>query len=243
MRTMLSMMSRTRAGATALVLTVSLASLGAAGAGRTAVTPQKGEMPKDSPGWVVVGDDVFTPWQFEPMRWTDSARYHYREGQEKAAAGELRKAASWLRYAAANALPISKGALETAARDLHALAVDIEHGQVVGANRLDHAIAEADHALASWHYFKAKASSAAKGDESRAAGDLYAAARYLRHAANSVRYSHASDAEDFFDEVDRYGGIMDDEEIPPTRLASDLAKLEIELQRMGDTLSKTAAVS
>jgi hypothetical protein len=198
----------------------------------------KGEKPKDSPGWVVVEDEVWYPWRFEPMVWEHNARVHYRQHEEEAAANELRKAESWLRFAQGHALPETRKALEAAASDLHSLAADIGHGKVVKAARLDLALAQADHALAEWHYFKAR-DALGRLEASDAAMHLRSAARYLEHAATSARLEYGAETAAFFEDIDEDGRVIDEvATIEPDRLASHLAALEREISRMATTLDE-----
>jgi hypothetical protein len=199
-----------------------------------------GEKPKASPGWIVIEEDFWVPWRFEPIDWLHDARVHYRQKEEKAAANELRKAETWLKFAASHALPETKKSLETAAADLGALANDIAQGKLVTANRLDYAMASADNALARWHYFKAK-DSLGRSDEKVAAQHLEAAARYLQHAANSARYEYGADTVLFFEDVSKYGDFATDEVIvEPNRLADNLQSLEKAIQQMSGVLKKSA---
>jgi hypothetical protein len=200
----------------------------------------KGEKPKDSPGWMVVEDEVWYPWRFEPMLWAHNAQVHYRAHEEHAAANELRKAESWLRFAQGHALPETRKALDAAASDLHSLAADLGQGKVVKAARLDYALARADHALAQWHYFRAK-EGAARSEQADAAMHLRAAARYLEHAAASARYDHGAEAATYFDDVDEYGRVMDEgATIEPDRLARQLTALERQIHKMATTLDEVA---
>jgi pyruvate/2-oxoglutarate dehydrogenase complex dihydrolipoamide acyltransferase (E2) component len=200
----------------------------------------KGDQSGDSAHSVVVKDAIWYPWRFEPMVWEDNARVDYRHHEEKAAVDELGKAESWLRFAASNALPETRKALEAAASDLHSLAGDLEQGKVVKADRLDYAVARADEALAQWHYFKAK-EGAARSEEADAAMHLRTAASYLEHAAASARYPYGPKTTRFFEDIDEYGRVIDEgATIEPGPLASHLAALEQEIHRMATTLDEAA---
>jgi len=201
----------------------------------------KGDQPEASPGWVVVENEVWYPWRFEPMAWEHNARVHYRQHEEKAAASELRKAESWLKFARADALPETQKALDTAASDLHSLARDLDQGKVVKASRLDYALARADHALAQWHYFKAR-DQVARSEEADAALHLRTAARYLEHAATSARFEYGPETAEFFEDVDEYGRVIDETAVvEPDRLASNLTGLEREINKMATSLDEAAA--
>jgi hypothetical protein len=229
-------MKRTSVLAIAALLGAGLSSARAAEAAKDT----KGEKLKDSPSSLVVEDEVWYPWRFEPMTWEHNARMHYRQHEEQAAANELRKAESWLKFARGHALPESRKALDSAASDLHFLAADLEQGNVVKADRLDYALARADEALAQWHYFKAR-DSLARLEEGDAAMHLRTAARYLEHAATSARWEYGPETTTFFEDMDEYGRVLDEgTTIEPDLLASHLTALESEINRMATTLDETA---
>jgi hypothetical protein len=188
----------------------------------------------------VVEDEVWYPWRFEPMLWEHNARVHYRQHEEEAAANELRKAESWLRFAEGHALPETRKALEAAASDLHSLAADIARQEVVKAARLDLALARADHALAQWHYFKAR-DALGRLEASDAAMHLRSAARYLEHAAASARLEYGAETAAFFESIDEDGRVIDEvATIEPDRLSSRLTSLEREISKMATTLADVA---
>jgi hypothetical protein len=200
----------------------------------------KSTEPADSSGQVVIEDEVWYPWRFEPMTWEHNAWMHYRQREEKAAAHELRKAESWLKLAASHALPRSRSALDSAASDLHSVAADLEQGNVVKAARLGYAVARADDALAQWHYFKAR-ENAAQSEEGDAALHLRTAARYLEHAADSARSEYGPETTSFFEDIDEYGRVIDEGvAIEPADLAGHLDALERELKKMEKVLDATA---
>lgn len=200
--------------------------------------------PDDSSGRVEVTEEIWYPWRFEPMIWEDNAWMHYRRHEEKEAAVELRKAESWLKFAGLHALPQSREALQRAASDLDSLATDLEHGQVEQAIVLRDALARADHALAQWHYFKARGRSDkadAAAEEADAALNLRTAARYLEHAAASVYDENGPETTTFFEDIDEYGRIIDQGvSIEPAQLARYLDAIQRELDRMAKTLETTA---
>ncbi|MGD8896974.1 MAG: hypothetical protein PVJ73_13135 [Acidobacteriota bacterium] len=230
------MMRKTSLLTIAALLGAGLASACAAENGRT--EDKKAEKPADSPSVAVIEDDVWLPWRFEPLVWEDSAQVHYRQKEEKAAANELRKAESWLKFAASHSLPESKKALQAAESDLASLAADLEQGNLVDATRLDYALARADHALAQWHYFRARAA-LGQMEETAAATDLRTAARYLQHAADSARYEYGPDTATFFEDMDEYGRAVDEgTTIEPNFLTSHLTALEREIQKMATTLDE-----
>lgn len=193
-----------------------------------------------SSGQVVVHEQVWYPWRFEPMAWEHNAWVHYREHEEQAAARELRRTESWLKYAASHALPESRKALETAVSDLDSVATDIEQGKVVEADRLGYALARADHSLAEWHYFKAR-QGVARSEELDAAVHLRTAARYLEHAAASARDEYGPESTSFFEDLDEYGQVLGEGvTVEPSQLAAHLDALEHDLKKMGKTLDEAA---
>ena len=193
----------------------------------------KGEKPTATPGWIVIEDDFWYPWAFEPIYWFDSAESHYRQRQEKAAASELRKAESWLNFAATHAQPITKKSLDEASAALKALADDLDKGKIGSMRDLDSAMVKANKALAEWHYFKAD-QNLAKSEEKDAAQNLQAAARYLKKAADSARYQYGSEFVSVYDDL--FGWTVTD--VVPNTLKSNLAVVKTEIGRLAATLKK-----
>ena len=60
--------------------------------------------------------------------------------------------------AAGHAMPETKKHLQEAATELKSVATDLEAGNVIAAKRLDASLAKAAHALATWHFYRAKES-------------------------------------------------------------------------------------
>jgi hypothetical protein len=155
-------------------------------------TKEKGAKPAASPGWIIIEEDVWTPLRFEPLLSLDSIRYHYRRGEEIAAANQIDKAVSWLKLAAGHAMPITEEKLTTAIGELTAVAKDLRSGSTVAAANMDASLARAATALSEWHYYKAKESWGK--DETQDAGrNLEMAAHYLQNAANSAHYEFGPD--------------------------------------------------
>jgi hypothetical protein len=195
----------------------------------------KGEKPKDSPGWIVVEENIWCPWRYEPLDWFHDAEMHYRQSEEKSAAAELRKCDNWLHFAASHALPITKKSLDAAASDLKSLADDLDKGEVLRARDLDRALTKASQALAEWHYFNADRQ-IARNDERYAAENLQAAARYLRYAADSARYEYG---DDFITTYEDLTGWTFTERVP-NNLDKNLTVIKNELTKLGSVLSKSA---
>jgi hypothetical protein len=227
------------------LLTAGLSSACTANADRAKDTG--GKEPNRASGGLEMKEEVWYPWRFESLVWEDDAWMHFRQHEEKAAADELRKSESWLKFAASHALPQSREALEAAASDLDALATDLEQGNVVKASRLRYAVARADDALADWHYFKARDGAGRSEDgtaaeeEADAALHLRTAARYLEHAAASARIEYGPQTTSFSEDIDEFGRVVDEgATIEPAHMARHLDDLEHELKTMAKTLEATA---
>jgi len=188
---------------------------------------------------VVVEEFFFFPWRYEATNWLHNARVHYRASQEKAAASEVRKAEAWLKYAAGHAQPMTKKSLQTAADDLGHLATDLQNGTLQDSRRLDLAFAKANHALAEWHYCRAH-DTLGHQEARDAAQNLDAAAQHLKNAAESANYEFGKDTVTLFDVIERDGRVVEETvTIDQNRLAKNLEAVEVELKKMGETLSKS----
>lgn len=175
----------------------------------TTKTPEakvKGDKPAASPGWIIIEEDFWYPLRFEPLFSFDAARTHYRRNEEKAAAGKIDQAVSWLKLAAGHAMPITKEKLTTAATDLEKVAKDLRSGNLTDAAKMDSALASASKALGEWHYFKAK-ESWGKSEEQDAGRDLAMAAEYLQHAANSAHYQFGPDTREVITKTYDHGKV------------------------------------
>jgi TPR repeat protein len=199
-------------------------------------TKEPGTKPAASSGWGVVEEDWYFPLRYEPGRSLYNARRHFRHAEEKAAANEIDKAASWLQYAAEHGYPETHKSLSEAARALQLLAADLRSGKTAAAGSVDQLIAKAEHALATWHYFKA-ANSLAQDELTWAAADLQAASSYLRNAAASVHYEFGSDKIVLFDSLDKEGNLVLEGSV-----AFPHSELEQHLQSVHDELDKLAEV-
>ncbi|MEZ6097832.1 MAG: hypothetical protein R3E01_02560 [Pirellulaceae bacterium] len=200
----------------------------------------KGDKPAASPGWVVIEEDWWYPLRFDSVFALDSARYHYRRHEETAAANEIDRAVTWLKYASGHAMPITKEKLDASVRDLTTLAADLRAGRLTDGARLDGAMARASHALAEWHYYKAK-ESYGKSEEGYAAQDLEAAVAHLQHAANSAHYQYGSDTITLFETIRNNGKtVSETKTVDHNLLGKHLDGIEKAVKEMGETLQKAS---
>ncbi len=174
------------------------------------------------------------PLYLETNNWFHNAEMSFRQKEEKAAAGELRKAVSWLDYAASHAQPVTKKSLQDASASLKTLATNLQFGNVVSARSLDVAMAKSSHALAEWHYFNAKDSKLAKNEENWAAQNLKAAAAYLKSAADSARYEYGDEFISVYDDIFGWEEI----DFTPNTLATNLSAIKVELDKVAKALEK-----
>jgi hypothetical protein len=206
----------------------------------TAAVAKKGERPVASPGWVIVEEDFWFPLRFEPLYSLDSARYHYRRREEKAAANEIDKTVSWLKLAAAHAMPITKEKLTAAMDELTTVAKDLRAGNITAAERLDASLARAAHALADWHYYKAK-ESWGKNEEQDAGHNLELAAEYLQHAANSAHYQFGPDTQEVITKTYHDGKVTSEStHFDHNTLGLHLQAIEKAVKELGETMNKAA---
>lgn len=205
-------------------------------------TKVKGPQPPASPGWIVIEEEFYTPWFYAPLDSYHEARVHFRAREEKAAASELRKAETWLRYASTNALPNTKLALEEAGANLHNLAFDLESGNTVYARQLDAAMARASQSLAQWHYYKANENigRADDADSKMAAKHLSAAARHLNSVANSIHYDNRAESAEYYDQIDDIETVIYANGSFNKQLIEDnVRSLDKEIQKMAAALKNT----
>jgi len=216
----------------AILASTALAAAGAY-ADTSSVTTDK---PVADPGWVVVQEDWFYPLRLESAEALNNARYLYRRDNERAAADEIRKAASWLTYASSHALDHTKQALVSARTDLLTLAEDLDTGKLADAARLDTALSHASSALAEWHYYRAR-EEFGRSDAIDAARDLEAAATNLENAAASAHFQYGPDTITVFDEVYRDGKLVSqDRTIDNDMLGKHLDGIQKAVEQMAITL-------
>ncbi|MEZ6069556.1 MAG: hypothetical protein R3C10_04625 [Pirellulales bacterium] len=139
-------MSKRNLYAAALCVTAATIAGNASFAAAKDAKATNGDKSQKNPEWVVVEQSWFYPLRFDPVLVLDSARYHYRRGEEDAAASDVRRAIGWLDYAASHAMPITKSKIEDAKSTLQGMADDLENGRITSAVTLDSALASASRA-------------------------------------------------------------------------------------------------
>ncbi len=208
----------------------------AAEAPSNAVKPAVAEK-HGAPNWVIVEEDFWFPLRFEPLETLDAARYQFRRNEEKAAASEIQKAISWLNLAASHAMPETKKDLTTAASELKTVARDLESGNLNDAERFESALRQASHALATWHYFRAK-ESWGKTEAEDAGHDLIMAANYLQNAAESARFEYGPKTQEVITDIFKNGKLISSEShTEHDWVLKDLEGVEGALKELGTTLN------
>ncbi len=201
-------------------------------------TEVKGEKPKESPGWIILEEDWYFPLRFDSLVSMNNARVLYRKHEEKAAASELRRAVTWLKFAESHAEPITKSKLTTAASELTTLADDLDQGKLRDAAVMESSLARASSALAKWHYFKAR-ESWGQSDEKYAAQYLQAAVAHLKHAAGSAHYEYGPDTVTIFDQLTQSDVTTSEAEtFDHNVLGKHLDAIESAVKEMSDHLMK-----
>lgn len=198
----------------------------------------EGDKPAAQPGWVVVEEDWWYPLRMDAVDALSSARDYYRRNNERAAADEVRRAASWMTYAANQAASHTKIALLGARTNLLTLADDLDTGKMADAARLDGALAEASSALAEWHYHRAR-EEFDRHDSAKAAEDLEAAAGHLENAARSAHFQYGPDTVTVFENVYRDGKtISEGKTIDNDVLGKRLDGIKDAVDRIADVLKQ-----
>jgi len=205
---------------------------------QSASAEDKGDKPKDSPGWIVLEEDFWTPLRFEPVESLDSIRYHFRRNEEKAAANEIDKAVSWLRLAEGHALPITKEKLTNSANELTTVASDLRVGKIGAAADMEATLARAAQALGEWHYYKAS-ESWGENEEQDAGRDLAMAANYLQNAANSAHYQFGPDTTEVITDYYKHGWWESKAvTIDHNKLGKDLETIQKAMKQLSEKLKK-----
>ena len=195
----------------------------------------KGAKPESSPGWVVIEEEWWNPFVYDFSTGLHKAREHYRVREEKAAAVEIDKAISWLKYAQSHAKRTTAEDLATAQADLMDFSASLKSGKTVLANKLDAAFAHASVALARHHYFQS-GKSMAEGDLQTAGRYLMAATDLLRNAAQSANIEYGREAVNIYDDYAPYGYWDDTIVFEKSKLESNLATIQSELESLAAKL-------
>jgi len=221
-----------------ILITVLTLGIGATGAVALAAKSDHDNDKAAEPATIVVEEDFWGPLVYEPYDSLVNLERYYTRNEMQAAAHEVARARSWLMLAAEKAQPVTREKLQNSIRTLDSLADDLSEGRPVEAADLRYAIASAKESLAEWHYFKSREDLAQK-DETQAASHLQAAARYLRKAANDIRFEYPNDTVTWFESINDTGwdeiNVVD---LPNGKIATDLDKLKNELDRMSAALTK-----
>jgi len=190
----------------------------------------------ESPDSVIVTEEWWYPLRMDSADAIAHARFLYRRNNEQEAAGEVRRAASWLNYAAGRALPNTAEALRSARTDLLTLADDLDTGKVAGAARMDEALTQASSALAEWHYYRAR-DEFGKSDVNNAVRDLEAAAAHLENAAVSSHMQYGPDTITVFEDIYRNGKfVTEGRTVDNNTLGEHLDTVERAIAKMADSL-------
>jgi hypothetical protein len=207
----------------------------------TTESAKKGEKPAASPGWVIIEEEWWVPFRFDFSESLHNARVHFRRGEEKGAAQEIRKAIGWLEFAKGHATDLTRPKLQDAISDLNKLAVDLENGELKDAAHLDNAFAKASLALAEHHYFKAD--SALSNSELEQAGQhLMAAAGHIQHAASSANYEYSVDMAKLCDDIIPSWSLKNATTVlNMENLKQHLDTVKAELDKLGKRLEKPSA--
>ena len=198
----------------------------------------KGEKPAESPGWVIIEEDWWTPFVYDFATSTHRARAHYRAREDKAAAIEIDKAVSWLRYARSHADRRSAEDLATAETDLMDYSRSLKSGNTVLAKKLDASFAHASVALGRHHHFRA-GKALAEGDMQAAGRCLMAAADLLRNAAHSANMEYGAKAVEVYDDYAPFGYWDDTIVFEKGKLESDLSTIQTELEKLAAKLKSS----
>lgn len=149
-----------------------------------AAGPEEGtERPRTPPGHFMVHDELWDSLADEPGQHMERAREAFLEVDSHEAATELRKAATYLRISAGQAVADSERALIRSAHELETLARRIEQGAVKSVGELDSASARALHALSHHHCILA--------ERSWLAHQTDVAGKRLQHAADQLERATA----------------------------------------------------
>ena len=192
---------------------------------------KKGEKPAASPGWVVIEEDWWYPHLYSFTESLHDARMHYRNRQEKAAAAEIDKAVTWLKFANNDADKSYKGDLLTAETDLKDFAMTLRQGGQVPASKVAEAFKNASAALAKHHHFKA-VKALGESEMKLAAKHLAAASDLVKEAARSANREYGKEITEIDDYYSPFGYWDETVTIDSTMLEKNLNSVATELGKL-----------
>lgn len=193
--------------------------------------------------WLVSDVTTWYPVAEEPQRHFGAAVEAYAKKDYKAAATEVRKAASYVRLEAARAAGDVKKALDTANADLEKTAAALDKGAVKVQKDMEKTFAGANHALALAHRARAAESWARKSYEQvgyelkAAAHGLESGAAWVGNEAKTAASTAAADARAIGDKL-ASGGIWAKDEI-----AKGFESLGSGLNRLGQSIGAKSKAS
>ncbi len=197
----------------------------------TSATAKKGEKPAASPGWIVIEEDFWFPHRYSFAESLYGARMHYRNGEEKAAAAEIDKAVTWLKYAENHADKSYAGELSTARADLMDFAMTLRQGGQIPAKKVSTAFKNATAALAKHHHFEAS-KALAEGDLKTASKHLLAAADHVKEAARSANLEYGNVITEIDDYYCPFGYWDESVTVDKTMLEKNLNSVATELGKL-----------
>lgn len=193
--------------------------------------------------WLVTDVTTWYPVADEPQRHFGAAVEAYAKKDYKAAAAEVRKAASYVRLEAARATGDVKKGLETANTDLQKTAAALDRGALKAEKDMDKAFASANHELALAHRARAAQSWARKaydqaGYELKAAAQgLESGAAWTGAEAKAAAATAATDARAIGDKL-ASGGVWAKDEV-----AKGFESLANGLNKLGQSIGSTSKAS
>lgn len=151
------------------------------GGGNVRAADKGGDGAQVPEGMILIEEDVWYQLADEPNFHFHQARLHFLQRQTALAATDIKKGAAMIKLAMGLAAGEGKQALQDSAKELFALAADLEHGKVVTLTALNRAFSRSHVALATYNHEAAEAH--VKREEFKQAGlHLRAAAHDLEHA-------------------------------------------------------------
>lgn len=189
----------------------------------------------------VIVDEIIT---FGPVHYFYHSRDFYKNGDMKAAARELNKAASMMDLAVSwDKGGMTKERLAKAAKDLKAVAAGLEKGETISLKQLETAVAQA-HVALSWHHFHAQGSNLQdiEGRDVNMAGHhLVAAGRYMESAAKWAGKSLGTETVETVHNLDIFGDkLITVDSYRITSAEPTIQKFAQELEKLGAEIESGA---